>query len=278
MSSQAAPLGQSRLSTVGNYREGPGALGQNRAALLEAARVASQYLPEGYTAEAYSGQRDAKDQGPHRYASAIDFRIRDPSGKEVPNYQDPSTYRMYEGFHQDIHASLMQTHPDLAAQHRWGGYFSGPPGHRGAMDEMHSDLAGSAMAAGGWKTGKTATAGYWGRAQSRPIGPLGTNQDRGARGIATPATPQGLPGGTYNWPGFEDERDAFKPMDRGAMDRALQHKVTGTGKISVDVNAPKGTNVRASGGGLFKKTEVKRQTQMDTAAKRAEPATMGADQ
>jgi hypothetical protein len=62
------------------------------------------------------------------------------------------------------------------------------------------------------------------------------------------------------------------------MDRSLSHTVTGTGKISVDVNAPKGTNVKASGGGLFKKTEVKRQTQMDTAAKRAEPATMGADQ
>jgi hypothetical protein len=62
------------------------------------------------------------------------------------------------------------------------------------------------------------------------------------------------------------------------MDRSMQHRVTGTGKISVDVNAPKGTNVRAHGGGLFKHVDVHRQTQMDRAPKRAEPATMGADQ
>jgi hypothetical protein len=66
--------------------------------------------------------------------------------------------------------------------------------------------------------------------------------------------------------------------DRGVMDRALQHNVTGTGKISVDVNAPKGTNVRASGGGLFKKTEVTRRTQMDKAPAQGQPATMGMDQ
>jgi hypothetical protein len=74
----------------------------------------------------------------------------------------------------------------------------------------------------------------------------------------------------------EEERPL--DMDRGAMDRSMQHNVTGTGKISVDVNAPKGTNVRARGGGLFKKVEVTRQTQMDKASKHAEPATMGMDQ
>jgi hypothetical protein len=42
-------------------------------------------------------------------------------------------------------------------------------------------------------------------------------------------------------------------------------KVEGTGKISVDVNAPKGTNVGAEGGGLFKKVEISRQTQMSEA-------------
>jgi hypothetical protein len=62
------------------------------------------------------------------------------------------------------------------------------------------------------------------------------------------------------------------------MDRSMQHNVTGTGKISVDVNAPKGTNVRAHGGGLFKQVEVNRQTQMDRASKRGQPAIMGASQ
>lgn len=67
-------------------------------------------------------------------------------------------------------------------------------------------------------------------------------------------------------------------IDRGAMDRSMQHTVTGTGKISVDVNAPKGTMVRGHASGLFKKVEVNRQTQMDRAPKQGEPATMGADQ
>jgi hypothetical protein len=44
-------------------------------------------------------------------------------------------------------------------------------------------------------------------------------------------------------------------------------KVEGTGKLSVHVNAPKGTDVSASGGGLFKSVEVNRQTQMDKADK-----------
>jgi hypothetical protein len=50
-------------------------------------------------------------------------------------------------------------------------------------------------------------------------------------------------------------------------DKAAQGvNVNATGKLAVDVNAPAGTKVRAEGDGLFKKTEVNRQTQMQPAA------------
>jgi hypothetical protein len=55
------------------------------------------------------------------------------------------------------------------------------------------------------------------------------------------------------------------PPDRsrvGAADKGSTHRVEGTGKISVDVKAPRGTKVAASGGGIFKKTEVERTPQM----------------
>jgi hypothetical protein len=57
-------------------------------------------------------------------------------------------------------------------------------------------------------------------------------------------------------------------IDRGkvqAADKHFTHKVEGTGKISVDVKAPRGTKVGASGGGLFKKTEIERTPQMQEA-------------
>jgi hypothetical protein len=56
-------------------------------------------------------------------------------------------------------------------------------------------------------------------------------------------------------------------LDAERLDRAATQRVdvNGTGKISVDVKAPNGTKVAATGGGLFKKTEVARQTQMQPA-------------
>ena len=46
---------------------------------------------------------------------------------------------------------------------------------------------------------------------------------------------------------------------------AQKHTVEGSGKITVDVNAPKGTNVGAEGKGLFKTVAINRQTQMEPA-------------
>jgi hypothetical protein len=58
------------------------------------------------------------------------------------------------------------------------------------------------------------------------------------------------------------------------MDRQMAQKVEGTGKLDVNVNAPKGTTVNASGGGLFKTVNVARSTQMDKTSSQAEPANL----
>jgi hypothetical protein len=60
------------------------------------------------------------------------------------------------------------------------------------------------------------------------------------------------------------------PIKRGELDRDMgrevSHKVEGTGKLTVDVNAPEGTKVAAEGDGLFKTVETNRQTQMAEAS------------
>jgi uncharacterized protein (TIGR02594 family) len=64
---------------------------------------------------------------------------------------------------------------------------------------------------------------------------------------------------------FSDGQNERASLDRRMLDRGVGdmiHKVEGTGKLSVDVNAPPGTNVRASGTGFLKRTEINRQTQM----------------
>lgn len=56
-----------------------------------------------------------------------------------------------------------------------------------------------------------------------------------------------------------DQAQAGADLDRSA---AQQVNVSGTGRIRVDVRAPEGTRVDAQGEGLFKTTEIMRQTQM----------------
>jgi hypothetical protein len=68
----------------------------------------------------------------------------------------------------------------------------------------------------------------------------------------------------YSRGGAEQAESARKGL---AATQTNEHKVNGTGKITVDVNAPKGTKVGAEGGGLFKDTEINRQTQMEPAKK-----------
>ena len=67
-----------------------------------------------------------------------------------------------------------------------------------------------------------------------------------------------------NFSTADSARFAREQLDRRM---AAGNKIEGTGKISVDVNAPKGTKVDAQGGGIFKDVEINRQTQMEPARK-----------
>jgi hypothetical protein len=55
-------------------------------------------------------------------------------------------------------------------------------------------------------------------------------------------------------------------LNRSALNGAMTHHVEGTGSIDVTVSAPAGTRVGAQSGGLFKKINMTRQTQMAHAA------------
>jgi hypothetical protein len=92
-------------------------------------------------------------------------------------------------------------------------------------------------------------------------------------------------GSKASWGGADWIEDARKAGERDKMqrargvgtgtgramldadsDRSITQKVEGTGSLKVDVNAPAGTKVVATGEGLFKKVETNRQTQMMPAA------------
>jgi uncharacterized protein (TIGR02594 family) len=67
--------------------------------------------------------------------------------------------------------------------------------------------------------------------------------------------------------GFESRfRASEYSFRRPDVDRALSHRVEGTGHIDVNVNGPKGTVVRGRAGGLFKHVSISRQTQMEPTA------------
>jgi hypothetical protein len=69
---------------------------------------------------------------------------------------------------------------------------------------------------------------------------------------------------TAHWAAQENELAA---SDRTTMDaHAVQtHKVEASGKLTANINAPKGTDVTLEGGGAFTKIELNRQTQMEAA-------------
>jgi hypothetical protein len=50
------------------------------------------------------------------------------------------------------------------------------------------------------------------------------------------------------------------------LGREITSRVEGSGRITVDVNAPRGTTVGAEAGGLFREVEMNRMTQMSPSA------------
>ena len=63
-------------------------------------------------------------------------------------------------------------------------------------------------------------------------------------------------------------RDDRSELDRRILDfmKPLQVQVEGSGTLTANVTAPAGTRVGLEGRGLFKKTQLNRQTQMAIAA------------
>ena len=89
---------------------------------------------------------------------------------------------------------------------------------------------------------------------SRRIAARGARQGRSRAGIRSSAAAAPIP----------VSRDQIERA-RDILNRNQGMKVEGSGKLSVDVNAPKGTRVGAQGKGLFKSVEINRQTQMEPA-------------
>lgn len=144
-----------KFNSVGNHA----ARGVDKidAKLTEILTVAADRMP-GFHVEARSGFRPG-DDGQHGKGKATDIvLVDDATGKPVPNYQNASSFAVYEKYAQITRQVQQELHPDLNDSFRWGGYFSGPKGKYGAMDLMHFDTGGRkglGMAGGSWDKGLT---------------------------------------------------------------------------------------------------------------------------
>jgi hypothetical protein len=91
-----------------------------------------------------------------------------------------------------------------------------------------------------------------------------------SRAAAISVHPVGEGGGyPSSWLDRQESQRSPLGLDRGALsgplDRAAlndNNKISSTGKLSVDVNAPAGTKVNYSGDNLLRATSMQRQTQM----------------
>ena len=101
--------------------------------------------------------KGARDKGFHATGNAVDVNLIDRrNGERLTDYQtrDPNVFKAYQDNANAFHTFLEKNYPELAAQHRWGGYFSGGVDTYGAQDIMHHDLGGRVgMAGGSWAGG-----------------------------------------------------------------------------------------------------------------------------
>jgi uncharacterized protein (TIGR02594 family) len=101
-----------------------------------------------------------------------------------------------------------------------------------------------------------------------------STQMRSLRGVEfrrPPALPEGRTAGS----GL-DYRASYESGRE--LDKTPSVNVNGSGKISVEVKAPAGTKAGANGDGLFKKTEISRQVQMESAASGPPAAANGGEE
>lgn len=131
-----------------------------------------------YDVRTVSGYRPG-DPRYHGKGMAEDMALYDrTTGAKLDNYQDPSTFRAYEQYAQQVKTSQMSMNPEMSQDLRWGGYFSGKNNY-GAMDTMHFDTAGrrTGMGGGSWEDGLTdKQRALWPTAESQGMGKIETPQ------------------------------------------------------------------------------------------------------
>jgi hypothetical protein len=119
------------------------------------------------------------------------------------------------------------------------------------------------------------SSGGYGR-PGQPPGKFNFESEFGGRGTGTPGTETFFsPGWGGGRAGYERWRKSLSDLDqqntkllsdKQTLNAAAATKVEGTGSLDVTVNGPPGTKVDASGGGIFKQTNVVRNIQMAPAA------------
>lgn len=121
----------------------------------------------GWRIEIRSGKED-RDSGFHPKGTAMDVWILDAQGNRIGHGAGGTSDRpelasskalaaknfsTYETLAHDAHKAMRELYGDVANDFRWGGYFSGGPQTYGALDTMHFDLGGGAMAGGSFEKG-----------------------------------------------------------------------------------------------------------------------------
>lgn len=232
--------------------------------LYDIVREASRSLPEGYSAALRSGvgSRPGGSSSYHPHGLAADIEIIGPDGKPIGDrsgvkgwYQDPKSFRAYEQFAQAAKTVQSQKYPNSPG-FAWGGYFLNKgPGSYGFADSMHMQLGGP-MGGGSWEGGAQGVTREWLERGGGTSAGMGRG---GPSGFAA--------GGSGRGGGSGAVANALDWSTGRQLDKRQAVDVNGTGKIDVSVSAPNGTSVKAEGGGLFKKTEITRSTQMAPAEK-----------
>jgi hypothetical protein len=120
--------------------------------LIALLREAASYYP-GAKVIVTDGLASRSSTPNHPRGRAVDVKLVDANGRELPNLRNASTFREYEQFAQTARAIQQAKYPDLNDKFAWGGYF-----RQGvAFDQMHFDIGGNRGAYGGWDTGLNAS-------------------------------------------------------------------------------------------------------------------------
>lgn len=225
--------------------------------LAEIVTAGARALPPGYKVRLNSGGRDASAPGFHPSGRATDWEIVAPDGTTVPNRGDDKS-GLYTQLARGAYGYQEEAHPELTGKFQWGGQFGTSKKNPNEPDLMHFDIGG--------RRGRLT------RYSREKIGAIAPGQIEKAKPPTTLATKRN----------DADIDPSLLNPERAALDKDMGHEITsrvhGTGEISVKVDAPSNFKVRAKAGGIFKKHNIQRQTQMEPAQSGPAPASGGGGQ